>query len=154
MTTSRHFGALEPTSEHASTKIRRGDEQVRVDLNLAAPAAFAQAESDAVDGAIDELDRLDGKAREAFTAAMRDEADEPVKFWAFHRDEVEGYAVLEREAFVAALQLRRVGFYPDGAYGAGAYAVLDYVLRGPPSDQILVAKLLRDESLLEIAWES
>lgn len=33
-------------------------------------------------------------------------------------------------------------------------AALDFALRGPPTDQILVAKFLRDRSLLGVSWES
>jgi hypothetical protein len=32
--------------------------------------------------------------------------------------------------------------------------VLDYALPGPQTDQLLVVKLRRDESLVSIAWES
>lgn len=157
MTSSRHLGTFSAEREYAETQIERGGEAVRVDLNLAAPAAFSQTEADEVDRVIDAVNAsggLDAEARRAFTGVMDDEEEEPVKFWRFHKDEVEEHAGLAPEAFVEQLQLKRVGFYPDGAFGAKAYVVLDYALRGPMTDQLLVAKFSRDGSLLEISWES
>lgn len=154
MTTSRFFGELSATSEYAETQIARGGETVRVDVNVATPSALGQDAIDAMDQMIASLDARDAAARAAFTAAMDDEEEEPLKFWRFHHEEVEGYEELSREGFVAALQLKRVGFYPDGAFGTRSFMVLDYLLRGPTTDQLLVAKFLRDGSLLGISWES
>jgi hypothetical protein len=85
---------------------------------------------------------------------LPDEAQQPALFWRFHREEVAGYERLERDRFVEALALKRVGFYPDGAHRARSFLVMDYALRGPQTDQLLVVKLRRDESLVSIAWES
>ena len=125
-----------------------------MDLNVKSPETLVQSEVDAVDRVVDELERHDASARAAFVALLNDSTDEVQQFWQFHHDEVEEHAGLQLDAFVPALQLVRVGFYPDGAFGASSFFVLDYALRGPSTDQLLVAKFGRDGSLLTIAWES
>jgi hypothetical protein len=152
--TSRYFGAIDASSERRDASVSLGAEHVRVDLNLAAPGAIDGETLGSVDRMLDDATLLDASARAFVRGALEDESQEPVKFWQFHHDEVEGYESLERAAFVDALALVRIGFYPDGAYGTGAFAVMDYALRGPKTDQLLVVKLLRDRSLLSIAWES
>jgi hypothetical protein len=152
--TSRYFGPIAPTSDYASTELPRAGEPVRVDINIANPAALEQSALDAVDQTLDELDALHAAAVTAFAAVMDDDASQPAQFWQFHHDDVEGYGELERSAFTGALRLERAGFYPDGAFATDSYVILDYALRGPPTDQLLVAKFLRDRSLLTIAWES
>lgn len=154
MLTSRYLGQIAATSGYASAELPRDGEQVRVDVNIANTAAFEQSALDAVDAMLDDLDALHAVAVAAFAVVMDDDASQPAQFWRFHHDDVEGYGELERGAFTSALRLERVGFYPDGAFGTASYVVLDYALRGPPTDQLLVAKFLRDRSLLDIAWES
>jgi len=151
---SRHFGELPPGADYVETKLAQGAEPVRVNMNLKEPAAFTADELARVDRLLDGLARLDEASRGAIRAAMADTTEQPLPFWQFHREEVEGYEQLEREGFVDALRLARVGLYPDGAHGARAYAVMDYVLRGPPTDQILAVKHLEDGTILAIAWES
>lgn len=154
MLESRHFGKLDG-SDCAEGEANFEGSPLRFDVNLANPAAFEAASLAEVDRALDELDAWVAIARAAFRTAMSDPKEQPLQFWEFHRDDVAGYADLPREAFVDALKLQRVGFYPDGAFGAEAWLVLDFVLTGgEPSDQILVAKLSKDRGLLAIAWES
>lgn len=149
--TSRHFGAI--ASEMETTVERRG-ESLLVDVNLADPSAFTQAAVDSLDRAVDEIEHRDVAARAAFAAAMSDDQTQPVLFWRFHRDEVEGHEDLGRDTFAATLRLVRVGFYPDGAFDTASYIVLDFAVPGPQTDQLLVAKFLPDGSLSKIAWES
>jgi Protein of unknown function (DUF2004) len=154
MPTSRHFGQIDPDCDYAAISIPLGPDTVRAAINLAIPASFSQPELDAVDRNLDELARHDAAARAAFAAVLDNDRFEPARFLRFHHDEVEGYESLTNESFVAALRLERISLYPDGAFGTDSYLALDYALRGPPTDQLLVAKFLRDGSLLTIAWES
>ncbi len=154
MLTSRHFGPI-GASDYAEGATTHDGHPVRFDVNLAAPAALGAADLAEVDRAIDELDALVAIARAAFRAAMENPKEQPLQFWEFHRDDVEGYADLTREVFVDALSLARIGFYPDGAFGTKAWVVLDFELRGGErSDQILVAKLSKDREMIGISWES
>ncbi len=152
MLTSRYFGSI--AADHAKTQIARGDAQLRVDINLADPSACTQAAIDAVDRAIDELDSREAAARAAITAVMGDDERQPAQFWQFYRDEVDGFGDLARDAFVSTLVLVRVGFYPDEVSDTASHIVLDFAVRGPNTDQLLVAKFHADGSLGEIAWES
>lgn len=151
---SRTFGALVPAAElEAEATIARGDDVVRLDLNVAAAAAVTRATIDEVDAAVAELDAIDALARAEFARLLDDEDAQPIQFWQFHRDDVEGFAHVTRERFVATLQLVRAGFYPDGQYDA-SWLVLDYKLRGPESDQLLVVHLRKDRSIETVSWES
>ena len=145
MLTSRHLGKI--TNDYTKTTL--GD--VRVDLNIDNFAAMTQETIDEVDRAIDALDALRTAALASFTAALADDAsphDQVAKFWEFHHDEVD--PELERDQFVAALQLARAGFYPDG----DQFTILDFSVRGPQTDQLLVARFNRDRSLDHVSWES
>lgn len=145
MLTSRHLGAI--TGDCVATTLG----EVRVDLNLDDPATVTQATIDEVDRMIDDLDALRVSALASFTAALGDESsphDQVAKFWEFHHDEVD--PMLERDHFVAALQLARAGFYPSG----DAFVVLDFSVKGPQTDQRLVANFNRDRSLDHVSWES
>ena len=151
MLNSRHFGAIDDSEDYAAVKPwRRAG--MRIDVNVDKPAAFSQAAIDAVDRALDAIDALEAAAREAFTAVLADDSSQPAQFWQFYRDEVEGFASLAREDFVARLELVRAGCYPAG--DAGGKVVLDFKLPGIETDQILVANLAFDGALLGIAWES
>jgi hypothetical protein len=150
--TSRHFGPI--GTDYADAELMRAGEAIRIDVNVENPAKLEQADVDTVDRIVDDIDRHDATARAAFAAQMNDETSQVPKFWQFHHDEVEEHAGLEREAFVSALKLVRAGFYPDGAFGSKSYFVVDYALRGPNTDQLLVAKFGRDGSVLTISWES
>lgn len=154
MLTSRHFGAIGAT-DYADGEATHDGHPVRLDVNLAAPAAVGAADVADIDRAIDELDALVAIARAAFRVAMADPREQPLQFWEFHRDDVEGYADLTREAFVDALSLVRIGFYPDGAFRTKAWVVLDFALKGgEPSDQLLVVRLSTGREMLGIGWES
>lgn len=145
MLTSRHLGAI--TDAHTATTLG----EVRVDLDLDDPAAVTEATIDEVDHSIDALDTLRATALASFTAALGDDDsphDQVAKFWEFHHDEVD--PTLERDHFVAALQLARAGFYPDG----DVFVILDFAVRGPQTDQLLVANFKRDRSLDHVSWES
>ncbi len=74
--------------------------------------------------------------------------DQVANFWEFHHDEVD--PSITRDRFVAALELVRAGFNS----ARKAFAVLDFVARGPKTDQRLVASLSRDGSLDVVSWES
>lgn len=150
--TSRHFGSI--AAEMEITIPRRGGEPLLVDVNLADPSAFTQAAVDALDRAVDAIEQREVAARQAFAAAMDDDKAQPLAFWRFHHDEVEGHEDLDQDTFAAILKLDRVGFYPDAAFGSESYVVLDFAVPGPPTDQLLVAKFLPDGTLREIAWES
>jgi len=152
MLTSRHVGPI--ATDYLDIQIARGDETIEVDVNVADPASFTQAAVEALDRAIDEIDHREAAARAAFAAVMDDDKSEPVQFWRFHHDEVEGLGDLARETFVASLKLVRAGFYPDETSDSASYVVLDFVVRGPQTDQLLVAKFRHDGSLRAIAWES
>ena len=149
--TSRHFGAI---ANEMETTISRGGEPVRVDVTLADPSAFTQEAVDALDHAVDEICARERAARAAIAAAMSDPTAQPLQFWQWHHDEVEGHEQLARDTFPAIVRLGRVGFYPDGAFGGAAYVVLDFAVPGPPTDQLLVVKFGADGALLAIAWES
>ncbi len=149
--TSRHFGTI--AAEMETTISSRG-EPVRVDVNLADPTAVTQEAVDALDRAVDEIESRERAARAAIAAAMTDATAQPLQFWQWHHDEVEGHEHLARDTFAAILRLRRIGFYPDGAFGAAAYVVLDFTVPGPPTDQLLVVKFRADGALVAIAWES
>ena len=151
MLTSRHVGSI--ATDYTKTELAHGDETLRLDVNLEDPSSFTQAAVDALDRAIDELPHREAAARAAFAAAMSDDKSEPAQFWRFHHDEVEEHAGLPRDSFAATLKLVRTGFYPDGAFGA-SYTILDFAVRGPNTDQLLVAKFDHDGALLAIAWES
>jgi|LNFM01.2.fsa_nt_gb hypothetical protein len=154
MKTSRHFGEISPTIHSVDAEVALGVERVRVDLNLARPDELDPAEITTIDQLLDEVARLDESARGMLASLMDNEDAQPAQFWRFHREDVAGYEALEREGFVAALRLQRIGFYPDGAYGSRAFLVMDYILREPKTDQVLAVKLQRDATLQTIAWES
>ena len=44
----------------------------------------------------------------------------------------------------------RIGFYLEGEQ----FAVLDFKVRGPNTDQLLVANFKRDRTLDHVSWES
>ncbi len=140
MPTSRHFGPV--TSDY--TEAKRGE--VRLDLNVV--GAVTQELIDELDQVIDDLEALRAVALASFTAAMADDTSTPTQFWQFHHDEVD--STLTRDQFVAALELVRLGLYPTGE----RFAVLDFRVRGPQTDQLLVAKFARDRSLTDVSWES
>lgn len=152
MLTSRYFGSF--ATDYTNTDIERGAGQLRMDINLPDPSACTQAVVDGVDHAIDELDSREAAARAAIAAVMSDDELQPAKFWQFYRDEVDGFGDLARDAFVSTLVLVRVGFYPGKASDAASHIVLDFAVRGPNTDQLLVVKFRADGSLGEIAWES
>ena len=150
MLPSRHFGSVVPDNDlYVAGVLRRGEEAVRIDLNVERATSLDRAALDAVDATLDELDALDRAARVAIEADKN-----ATDYWEFHRDEVEGYGHLARTDLIAALQLVRVGFYPDGAHGARNYVTFDYKLRGPVTDQLLVVMLMKDRTVLDVAWES
>lgn len=151
---SRHFGQLSPNETRWDRRMPLDKDEVRVDLNVASLATLAPAELAKVDELLGDLGALDRQGRAMLSALVGDDEEEPVKFWRFHTEEVEGYAGLARTGLVDALRLARVGLYPDGAFGSRSYVVLDYELRGPRTDQILAVKLGRDGALVAIAWES
>lgn len=151
---SRTFGGLSPAPDlETDATVQLGGETVRLDLNIASAASVQQALIDEVDAAVDALAAIDSAVRAEFARLLDDEAAQPIQFWQFHHDDVEGFAHVTRDSFVATLQLVRAGFYPDGKYDA-SWLVLDYKLRGPDTDQLLVAKLCRDRSIDAVAWES
>jgi hypothetical protein len=152
MLSSRYFGSI--AADRTSTRIERGAGQLRIDVNLADPSACAQALIDGVDRAIDELEPREAAARAAIAAVMSDDELQPATFWQFYRDEVDGFGDLARDAFVSTLELVRVGFYPDVVSDTASHIVLDFAVRGPNTDQLLVAKFRADGSLGAIAWES
>ncbi len=145
---SQVFGAI--TSEYLERLIEHAGETVRLDLNVSAPLPLAPAQVAVVDAVVADLDRHDAAARAAFTAMLADPAAQPVLFWEFHRDEVPEHAGLDRDAFVPALGLVRVGVY----VGEATDVVLDYALRGPRTDQLLVAKLDEQGAVRAVSWES
>lgn len=140
MPTSRHFGPV--TSDY--TEIRRGE--VKLDLNIVGDVG--QEVIDEIDQVVDDLEALRAVALASFTAAMADDASTPTQLWQFHHDEVD--STLARDQFVAALELVRVGVYPAGK----RFVVLDFRVRGPQTDQLLVAVFARDRSLADVSWES
>jgi hypothetical protein len=142
MRTSRHLGPI--TGDYTATTL----DQVRLDINVDDPAALEQAAIDEVDRMIDKVDALRGAALASFAVAIHQDGSTPTEFWQFHHDEVD--SSITRDRFVASLQLVRAGFYP----GKPELAILDFRVRGPQTDQLLVAKFARDRSLACIAWES
>jgi len=151
---SRYFGSIAPEADCVEQSITLGEDRVRLDLNILAPTTLAQSEIDRVDATLDELASVDALARAAIASAISDDAQQPAQFWQFHHDEVPGYESLARDEMHAALALKRVGFYPDGAHGVRSFVLLDYAARGPATDQLLVVKLSRDGAVDAIAWES
>jgi len=153
MPVSRHLGAL--ATDYTAVTRAHGGALLQLDVNLDAPAALTADAVEALDRAIDDLARLEATARAAFAAQLADDASEPVQFWRFHRDEVEGHEALARAGFVDVLRLKRAGFYPERRGGdRGAYVVLDFIVPGPPSDQLLVASLDAAGALISVSWES
>ena len=144
---SRHFGAI--TSDSIDASVRT----VRVDINCERPEKMTQPMVDEVDRRVDALDTMRDAALATFSAALEDANsphDQVEKFWEFHHDEVD--ASITRDKFVAALILRRAGFYPQGK--PETFAVLDFVVRGETTDQILVANFDRLGVLSFVSWES
>jgi hypothetical protein len=54
------------------------------------------------------------------------------------------------------IKLIRVGFYPDGKFGASNFATFDYSIDidGEPCNQLLVVNTDQNAKLLNITWES
>lgn len=148
MVTSRFFGM---PAAHAKTTHRMGLEEVKLDLNLEHPDAFGQPAADAVDGLVDELAKRRATALAAITAQLPDPSAQPLQFWEFHRDELEGFAELGHRDLLSALRLKRVGLYPEDD---GNYAVFDFVIDRAESDQLLVVHFDRAGTPVTISWES
>jgi hypothetical protein len=141
MLVSRHLGAI--SSDYTETTLGA----VKIDINVDEPAALDQHAIDEIDRMIDELDALRSAALASFAVAIHHDGSTPADFWQFHHDEVD--SSIARDRFVASLELVRAGFYP----GESELAILDFRVRGPRTDQLLVAKFARDK-LACIAWES
>ena len=153
MPTSRFFGKLAPSKDYAqiSHRLAAGEPKVSLDLNLERPAELDQKAVDALDATVERLPQRRKKALAAIKAELKNPRAQPLQFWAFHRDELEGFAALGHTELIGALRLARVGFYPQANEH---YATFDFVIDRAKSDQLLVVHFSRAGAPLEITWES
>lgn len=155
MVKSRYFGALkfaENKERYRDAKHSLDGRNVRIDVNFEPSSTIDQAAADAVDSALDALAARRDAALAEIDATIGKAKSVPKELFVFYRDEVEGFAKTTETEFVTLLKVERAGLYPDDE--DGRTMVIDFVVEGPQTDQLLVANFDRKGEVLHFSWES
>lgn len=150
--------------EYYFVEIEQNGQKIGLDLNFEEEEVAVQV-FDLIKVVLENIDSEDKKNRANIAADYQKGKEGMVKeYLKFHIDEVAeelaGIVDFEdksrsfEEQLMRKLKLDRIGFYPDGKFGAEPFVVFDYVVDRSFSDQIVVVNIDKERKLMHLAWES
>jgi len=148
----------------SESTVEIGGREVEVDLN-ATTETFPTTTALALLKMLEDLEMLDSQGRRAILSRPKQEGICWVDAYLDHLvtecSSSELKAIFKSEAapitvekLVKALQLERIGVYPDMLTGAIPHIVMDYTPGVEFTDSLLVVKLDRNSGVLEVVTES
>lgn len=150
--------------EYYFVEIEKNGQKIGLDLNFEEEEVAVQV-FDLIKVVLENIDSEDQKNRANIAADYQKGKESMVKeYLKFHIDELTeelaGIVDFEDESrsfeeqLMRKLKLDRIGFYPDGKFGAEPFVVFDYVVDRSFSDQIVVVNIDQAGKLMHLAWES
>lgn len=155
------FGSLQEDAEgYWSEFILHGDASIEVDLNIDGDIDGAAVSR--LTSRLSDLPALEAQARAAMQADVESEDPAVTLYRSLHAEELSAEALAacfggsdawrtDVSAFVAALQLKRVGLYPADEEPS---IIMDFILGESVTDYLLAVSIDRDGQVVAVDMES